>query len=148
MIKIKPITVVSGIFIILISLLAVCGGDEVADSASTTSTGGPTPDTFTSQGLAGSYIIDILMPENAGDKTLYIKNPKGEISATWECTEHGHQVMTNVSFDGEVLKFNALSGTPGTEYFYYSLDFYGDYLLGYCKTQDGPKSPVVARAVK
>lgn len=100
------------------------------------------------QELAGTYLIDILSPDNAGDKTLYIKDPKGKISATWECTEHGHQVLTNVSFNGEVLTFNALSGTPGDEYFYYHLEFYGDHLLGYCKTQDGWKSPVLATAIK
>lgn len=41
-----------------------------------------------------------------------------------------------------------IPGTDGTEYFYFKLDFYGDFLLGYAKTQDGPESPVVAKAVK
>lgn len=118
-------------------------GVPAADRGSTASVGGgPSSD------LAGTYVIDFLSLENAGDKTLYIKDPKGKISATWDCMEHGFQELTNVSFDGEVLTFTALSGTPGDEYFYFHLDSFGDYLLCYAKTQEGHKSPIVARAVK
>ena len=146
---IKGISVFLSSFIIVITLavFGVIGSKAASDGSSDSQAKGPAPDLFTSQGLAKSYVIDFLAPENAPDKTIYIKDPKGEISATWECEEHGHQVLTNVSFDGEVLSFNALSGTPGDEYFYFKLNFFGDFLLGYAKTQEGPKSPVVAKAI-
>lgn len=98
--------------------------------------------------LEGSYVLDFLSPENAGDKTITIKDPKGNISATWVCTEHGFQELTNVSYDGEVLTFNALSGTPGDEYFYFHLEFIGGYLLGYAKTQEMHKSPIVGTPIE
>ena len=171
--RIKVISTVIGIFIVVSMLIAfgISGSKAADNSASKQETaksgasaggnamasvapsdggrpaGGGAPGVGPSRDLSDSYVIDILAPENAPDKTIYIKDPKGKISATWD-SEHGHQVLTNVSFDGEVLSFNALSGTPGTEYFYFRLECYGDYLLGYAKTQEGSKSPVLAKAVK
>ncbi len=152
----RSIFLLSTITITVVGMLALYGGDEAASSSSATpeaiksdahAGAGARPGVGPGRELAGSYIIDILAPDNAPDKTIYIKDPKGKISATWD-SEHGHQVLTNVSFDGEVLSFNALSGTPGTEYFYFRLESYGDFLLGYAKTQEGSKSPVLAKAVK
>jgi len=155
--NIKVISTFIGMFIsACVLVLFGISGSRAADSSSTRQDaakintppgGGALPGGGPSHELGSTYIIDILAPENAPDKTIYIKDPKGKISATWD-SEHGHQVLTNVSFDGEVLSFNALSGTPGTEYFYFRLVCYGDYLLGYAKTQEGSKSPVLAKAVK
>lgn len=158
--KMKTIQMVLGLFLMVISLIAVNGSTEAADNASGPPAGmqAGAPGGGNAPGgaggapltqLADSYVIDFLAPENAPDKTLYIKNPKGaDISATWVDPQHGHQVLTNVSFDGEVLTFNALSGTPGDEYFYFHLELTGSYLIGYAKTQDMHKSPIVATPVK
>lgn len=132
-------------------LLAVLGviGIEAADNTSSESPAAGSVPTAPSRELESAYLIDFLSPPNAGDKTLYIsKSEDGKISATWDCTEHGFQKLTNVSFDGEILTFNALSGTPGDEYFYFHLESYGAFLLGYAKTKEGHKSPVVAKAIE
>lgn len=98
--------------------------------------------------LGESYVLDFLSPENAGNKTITIKDPKGKISGTWVCTEHGFQELKNVSYDGGILTFGALSGTPGDEYFYFHLELLGGYLLGYAKQQSGHKSPIVGTPVQ
>jgi hypothetical protein len=140
-------------FFIAVCIFAFLGviGIEAADKTSSENSENqadevpPAP----SRELESTYLIDFLSPPNAGDKTLYIKKSQdGKISATWECTEHGFQKLTNASFDGEILTFNALSGTPGDEYFYFHLESYGSFLIGYAKTKKGHKSPVVAKSIE
>lgn len=151
--KYKTISLALGVSFV-VCVLAVSGviGIEAADKTSSESSESPAVDTAPSapsRELESAYLIDFLSPPNAGDKTLYIsKSDDGKISATWDCTEHGFQKLTNVSFDGEILTFNALSGTPGDEYFYFHLESYGSFLLGYAKTKEGHKSPVVATAIE
>lgn len=148
------------ILLSIVSIIAICTLLAFASIPSNAADKAPGPPAGTDQAtpsgapdelqqLASKYVIDFLAPENAPDKTLTIKNPKGaNISATWVDPDHGYQELTNVAFDGEVLTFNALSGTPGDEYFYFQLNLYGSYLVGYAKTQDMHKSPVIATPVK
>jgi len=148
----RAITLALG-FSFVACMLTVLGviGMEAADKTFSESPESPAGDAppVPSRELESSYLIDFLSPPNAGDKTLYIKKSKdGKISATWNCTEHGFQKLTNASFDGEILTFNSLSGTPDDEYFYFHLESYGSFLLGYAKTKDGHKSPIVAKAIE
>jgi hypothetical protein len=150
--KNRAISLALGIFFVvcIFAVLEVIGSeaDDKTPSENSESPAGTAPPA-PSRELESTYLIDFLLPPNAGDKTLYIKKHEdGKISATWECTEHGFQKLTNTSFDGEVLTFNALSGTPGDEYFYFHLESYGSFLLGYAKTKEGHKSPIVAKAVE
>ena len=162
--KILSSLVFSTIAVIVISIFAVYENSGATSSSSGTQAGaksgapagGAAPSggtataavSDTSSELSGSYVLDFLSPENAGNKTITIKDPKGKISGTWVCTEHGFQELKNVSYDGGILTFGALSGTPGDEYFYFHLDLLGGYLLGYAKQQSGHRSPIVGTPVK
>ena len=132
----------------VLGVIGIEAADKTSSDSSESTAAGDTPPA-PSRELESAYLIDFLSPPNAGDKTLYVKKSEdGKTSATWECTEHGFQKLTNVSFDGEILTFNALSGTPGDEYFYFHLESYGSFLLGYAKTKEGHKSPIVATAIE
>ena len=99
--------------------------------------------------LGNKYSLEILAPSGIPVKTIHIKDPKGEISINWDDPEHGPQVMTNACFNGEILMFDALSGTPGDELFHFTLKIYpGGILLGHMFRDGGPQSPVVLKAVE
>lgn len=45
-------------------------------------------------------------------------------------TEHGKQIVGNLCYTGNVIRFTALAGTPGDEFFVYAIRIDGDTLTG------------------
>ena len=45
-------------------------------------------------------------------------------------TEHGKQVVGNLCYTGDVIRFTALAGTPGDEFFVYAIRIDGNLLTG------------------
>ena len=57
-------------------------------------------------------------------------------------TEHGQQLVGNLCYTGEVLRFSALAGTPGDEFFLYALREEGEGLSGEAWQPGKPRSRV------
>ena len=161
------VSVILAISIFVISMLAVYGISGAASSSSgaqigTKSSpppGGSTPASGSAptggapnapkSELGKKYSLEILAPSGIPVKTIHIKDPKGKISINWDDPEHGPQVLTNACFNGEILMFDALSGTPGDELFHFTLKIYpGGILLGHAFVTGGAQSPVVLKAVE
>lgn len=161
--RIKSIAMFLGIFII-VGFLAAFGAREIKAASSAPEGGGTPPADVSAPGggespagvpsvaqpeLGYKYSLEILAPSGIPEKTIHIKDPKGKLSINWDDPEHGPQVMTNACFNGEILMFDALSGTPGDELFHFTLKIYpGGILLGHMFRDGGPQSPVVLRAVE
>ena len=57
-------------------------------------------------------------------------------------SEHGKQMVGNLMWDGPVIRFTALAGTPGDELFFYEVQLEGDAIKGSAYQAGKPKSPL------
>lgn len=155
--KIKTITVVFAVSIILISMLALLSYTGAAGSSSGTQApaksvapAGEAPaDGATTKELASSYTLRLLFAntETPVETVTFTKDDTGTISAIMVCEKYGKQEIPVVYFDGEVLKFIALAGSNHDEHFYFELKFYGTFLIGEAEGGRGP-IPVIAKDTK
>ncbi len=57
-------------------------------------------------------------------------------------TEHGKQVVGNLCYTGDVIRFTALAGTPGDEFFLYAVTIRDGTLTGEAYQPGKPHSPL------
>ena len=63
-------------------------------------------------------------------------------------TEHGRQVVGNLCFTGDLIRFTALAGTPGDEFFVYAIRIEGDTLTGEAYQPGKPHSSLSGERVE
>jgi len=151
--KILSVSVVLTISFIVISMLVVCGTSGAADKSSAkqeaAKSGAPAGGGTAAKELASSYKLQLLVAnaDTPVETLTFKKDNTGLISATMECVKYGKQSIPVVFFDGESVKFIALSGSNHDENFYFELKYYGSFLLGEAEGGRGP-IPVVVKETK
>ena len=62
-------------------------------------------------------------------------------------SEHGKQLVGNLCYTGETIRFTALGGTPGDEFFVYAVQIQDGVLTGEAYQPGKPHSPLSGELV-
>ncbi len=97
----------------------------------------------------GKYTLNLLAPKGTPEHVIEFSVSNGVLSAE-VTTEHGKQMCTDISINGNRVCWRQFGGTPGTEHFQYDMKLYaGDVMLGDAyridvSDDESLESPVVA----